>query len=93
MEAAERWPDFARHSMEAKFDAFRHIGYQATLTPPAVPQDSAWSGMNAIVAEAKQQSREMERSLAARAIDYARCFGVPAPRDVAGLAAEGEEED
>jgi hypothetical protein len=93
MEAAKRWPDFARHSMEAQFDAFRYIGYQATLTPPAVPQDSAWSGLNAIVSEAKQRSREMECSLAARAIDYARWFGVPAPPDVAAVAAEGEKGD
>ena len=93
MEAAERWPDFARHSMEAQFDALRCIGDQATLTPPAVPQDSAWSVLNAIVAEAEQRSREMECSLAARAIDYARWFGVPAPPDVAALAAEREEED
>ena len=93
IEAAVRWPDFARESMGAQFDAFRHIGDQATLTPPAVPHDSAWSGLNAIVAEAEQQSREMERSLAARAIDYARWFGVPVPPDVAALAVKGEEED
>ena len=58
-----------------------------------MPQDSAWSVLNAIVAEAEQQSREMERSLAARAIDDARWFGVPAPPDVAALAVKGEEED
>jgi len=40
IEAAVRWPDFARESMGAQFDAFRHIGPQATLTPHAVPHDS-----------------------------------------------------
>ena len=93
IEAAVRWPDFARESMGAQFDAFRHIGDQATLTPPAVPHDSAWCGLNAFVAEAEQQSREIERSLVARAIDYAGWFGVLAPPEVAALAVKGEEED
>ena len=93
IEAAVRWPDFARESMGAQFDAFRHIGPHATLTPPAMPHDSAWCGLNAFVAKAEQQSREMERSLAARAIDSARWFGVSAPPDVAALAVKGEEED
>ena len=92
IEAAERRPDFARESMEAQFDALRRIGDQATLTPPAVPQDSAWSVLNVIVAEAEQQSCEIERSLAAHAIDYARWFGVPVPPDVAVLAVEVEED-
>jgi hypothetical protein len=61
--------------------------------PPVAPEDSAWSVLNAIVAEAEQQSREMERSFAARAIDDARWFGVPVPPDVAALAVKGEEED
>jgi hypothetical protein len=64
----------------------------ATVTPPAVPQDSAWSVLNVIVAEAEQQSCEMERSLAAHATDYARWFGVPVPPDVAVLAVEVEED-
>src|ERR1700720_1045502 len=92
VEAAERWPDFARESMDAQFDALRNIG-ALTPMPPEVPDDSAWSVLNAIVAEAEQQSREMERSFAARAIDDARWFGVPVPPDVAALAVKGEEED
>jgi hypothetical protein len=92
IEAAERWPDFARDSMDAQFDALRRIGAQTPM-PPVAPEDSAWSVLNAIVAEAEQQSREMERSFAARAIDDARWFGVPVPPDVAALAVKGEEED
>ena len=92
IEAAERWPDFARDSMAAQFDAVRHIGARTPM-PPVVPDDSAWSVLNTIVAEAEQQSREMERSLAARAIDDARWFGVPVPPDVAALAVKGKEED
>jgi hypothetical protein len=92
IEAAERWPDFARESMGAEFDALRRIGDQATVTPPAVPQDSAWSVLNVIVAETEQQSCEMERSLATPAIDYVRWFGVPVPPDVAALAVEVEED-
>ena len=92
IEAAERWPDFARDSMDARFDALRNIG-ALTPMPPEEPDDSAWSVVNGIVAEAEQQSREMERSFAARVIDDARWFGVPVPPDVAALAENGEEED
>src|SRR5258705_13386954 len=92
IEAAERWPDFARNSMAAQFDAVRHIG-APTPMPPVVPEDSAWSVLNAIVADVEQQSREMERSFVARAIDDARWFGVPVPPDVAALGAKGDEED
>jgi hypothetical protein len=91
IEAAERWPDFARDSMDALFDALRHIGARTPM-PPVVSEDSAWSVLSAIVAEAEQQSREMERSFAARAMDDARWFGVPVPPDVAALAVKGEEE-
>jgi hypothetical protein len=63
--AAERWPDFARDSLDAQFDALRNIG-ALTPMPPEEPEDSAWSVLNAIVAEAEQQSREMDRSFAAR---------------------------
>jgi hypothetical protein len=92
IEAAERWPDFARDLMAAQFDSVRHIGARTPI-PPVVPEDSAWSVVNATVAEAEQQSREMKRSLAARAIDDARWFGVPVPPDVAALAVKGKEED
>jgi hypothetical protein len=78
--------------MDAQFDALRHIGARTPM-PPVVPEDSAWSVLNAIVAGAEQQSREMERSFAARAIDDARWFGVPVPPDVAALAVTGEEEE
>jgi hypothetical protein len=92
IEAAERWPDFARDSLDAQFDALRNIG-ALTPMPPEEPEDSAWSVLNAIVAEAEQQSCEMDRSFAARAIDNARWFGVPMPPDVAALAVKGEEEN
>jgi hypothetical protein len=92
IEAAERWPDFARDSTDAQFDSLRNIG-APTPMPPEEPGDSAWSVLNAIVAEAEQQSREMERSFAARAIDDARWFGVLVPPDVAALVVKGEEED
>jgi hypothetical protein len=92
IEASKHWPDCARGSMAAQLDAVRHIGARTPM-PPVVPEGSAWSVLNAIVAEAEQHSREMERSLAARAIDDARWFGVPVPPDVTAPAAEGEEED
>lgn len=92
IEAAERWPDFARDSMDARFDALRNVG-ALTPMPPEELDDSAWSVLNGIVAEAEQQSREMERSFVARVIDDARWFGVPVRPDVAVLAVKWEEED
>ena len=93
VEAAERWPDFARDSMEAQFDAVRRIGDQATLTPPAVPQDSAWSVLNAIVAGGGTAVARDGTLVGRRALDDARWFGVPVPPDVAVIAVKGEEED
>ena len=92
VEAAERWPDFARELMDAQFAVVRHIG-DRTPMPPVVRQDSTWSVLNAIVTEAEQEAREVERSLAARTLDDARWFGVPVPPDVAVIAVKGEEED
>jgi hypothetical protein len=92
IEAAERWPDFARDSMDARFDALRNVG-ALTPTPPEEPDYSPWSVLNGIVAEVEQQAREMERSFAAHVIDDARWFGVPVPRDVAALAVKREEEN
>ena len=92
IQAAEFCADFARDSMTVQFNVLRQIADRPS-PPPAVQADSAWAVPNPIVAEAEQESREVECGLPARAIDHARWLCVPVPTNVAAIAVNGEEED